>query len=91
MEGLIEEGKGLLAEDAEPAVKDAAIIGAAQKVEHYEMAGYGTASTFAKLLGLDEVVQLLDATLEEEKATDAKLTELAESEINVAAASGAGH
>ena len=89
MEGLIEEGKEMLAEDAEPAVMDAAIIGAAQKVEHYEMAGYGTARTYARLLGLDAIAKLLDETFEEEKATDAKLTELAESEINVAATSGA--
>ncbi|HEY5315167.1 MAG TPA: ferritin-like domain-containing protein [Pirellulales bacterium] len=89
MEGLIEEGKEMLEEEGEPAVKDAAIIGAAQKVEHYEMAGYGTARTYARLLDLEEIAVLLEQTLSEEKATDAKLTELAESEINVAATSSA--
>lgn len=89
MEALIEEGKEMLEMDGEEAVLDAAIIAAAQKVEHYEMSGYGTARTFAKLLGEDEIARMLDETLEEEKATDAKLTELAESEVNVAATAGA--
>lgn len=82
MEGLIEEGDELLKEDGDPAVKDAALIGAAQKVEHYEISGYGTARALAELLGLGEAVQLLQETLDEEKETDVKLTELALSEIN---------
>ena len=85
MEGLIEEGSDLLEEDGDNAVKDAALIGAAQKVEHYEISGYGTARTLAELLGLDEAVKLLQETLDEEKETDEKLTELAMSEINPAA------
>jgi ferritin-like metal-binding protein YciE len=85
MEGLIKEGSELLKEDDfDSEVKDAAIIGAAQKVEHYEIAGYGTVRTFAELLGEDEAVSLLEETLEEEKETDQKLTELAD-QINVEA------
>src|SRR3954467_9402194 len=82
MEGLIEEGGDLLEEEGEDAVKDAALIGAAQKVEHYEISGYGTARALAELLGLDKAVKLLQETLDEEKETDAKLTELAMSEVN---------
>jgi len=85
MEGLIEEGKEVVDEDADPRVKDAALIAAAQRVEHYEIAGYGTAKAFAKILGHEEAVELLNETLEEEKAADAKLNELAESEINMEA------
>jgi ferritin-like metal-binding protein YciE len=84
MEGLIKEGSETLDEDMNADVKDAAIIAAAQRVEHYEIAGYGTARTFASLLGQQEAVSLLEQTLEEEKQTDARLTELAE-DINVAA------
>jgi len=85
MEGLIKEGDETLEEDiSDENVQDAAIIAAAQRVEHYEIAGYGTARTFANLLGEDEAASLLEQTLEEEKETDAKLTELAEG-INVAA------
>jgi ferritin-like metal-binding protein YciE len=85
MEGLIKEGNETLEEDiADENVQDAAIIAAAQRVEHYEIAGYGTARTFANLLGEDEAASLLEQTLEEEKETDAKLTQLAEG-INVAA------
>ena len=65
---------------------DAAAICAAQRVEHYEMAGYGTARTFAEQLGYDEAVQLLDQTLQEEKVTDKKLTDLAAQSINIKAA-----
>ncbi len=86
MEGLIEEGAELLEEEGEPIVKDAALIGAAQRVEHYEIAAYGTARTLAELLGNDEAAELLQQTLDEEKETDEKLTELAMSEINVEAA-----
>jgi ferritin-like metal-binding protein YciE len=84
MEGLIKEGSETLDEDMDPDVKDAAIIAAAQRVEHYEIAGYGTARTMASLIGEDEAASLLEETLNEEKETDSKLTELAE-DINVAA------
>lgn len=87
MEGLIEEGKEQMSEDAEPDVMDAALIAAAQKVEHYEMAAYGCARTWARLLGEDEVADLLQTTLDEEGQTDKKLTELAESAVNAEAAS----
>jgi ferritin-like metal-binding protein YciE len=85
MEGLIEEGASLLEEEADSDVLDAGIIAAAQKVEHYEIASYGTLCTWARQLGLDDAADLLGETLEEEKQTDLKLSELAESEINVAA------
>jgi ferritin-like metal-binding protein YciE len=88
MEGLIKEGSETLEEDiTDENVKDAAIIAAAQRVEHYEIAAYGTARTFANLLGEDEAASLLEQTLEEEKETDEKLTQLAEG-INVAAEEG---
>jgi ferritin-like metal-binding protein YciE len=90
MAGLIEEGGELISEDAEDAVRDAALIGAAQRVEHLEIAGYGTARALAQRLGYDETVELLSATLEEEKATDEKLTELAESTVNEEAAAMSG-
>ncbi|WP_395744840.1 ferritin-like domain-containing protein [Prosthecobacter sp.] len=86
MEGLIEEGSELISEDAEDAVRDAGLIGAAQRVEHYEIAAYGTARTLAECLGYGDAVKLLNETLDEEKATDEKLTELAETTINVEAA-----
>ena len=86
MEGLIAEGGKLISEDAEDSVRDAGLIGAAQRVEHYEIAAYGTARALAKCLGYDAAVELLGETLEEEKATDEKLTELAESAINAEAA-----
>jgi ferritin-like metal-binding protein YciE len=85
MEGLIEEGKEVMAEKMEADVMDAALIAAAQKVEHYEIAGYGTVRAYAELLGETEAVQLLTATLEEESAADERLTEIAESTINVEA------
>lgn len=85
MEGLIAEGSGLLEEDMDADVLDAGIIAAAQKVEHYEIATYGTLCTWARLLGLDDAAELLGETLEEEKQTDLKLSELAESEVNIAA------
>jgi ferritin-like metal-binding protein YciE len=77
MEGLVKEGQELMREDFEDEVMDAGIIGAAQRVEHYEIAAYGTARTFAEVLGEDEHVPLLEETLEEEKETDRKLNELA--------------
>lgn len=89
MEGLIEEGSEIINAEGEESVKDAALICGAQKVEHYEMAGYGCARTFATLLGLDDVANLLQETLDEEGKADQKLTELAESTIN-AEASTAG-
>jgi len=85
MEGLLEEGKEVLEDDGEPAVIDAALIASAQRVEHYEMAAYGCLRTYAQLLGRDEAAQLLQQTLEEEEATDEKLTQLGESGINEAA------
>jgi ferritin-like metal-binding protein YciE len=78
MEGLVAEGTEIMGEDFEDSVMDAAIIGAAQRVEHYEIAAYGTACAFAKELGESEQASLLNETLEEEKETDEKLTELAE-------------
>jgi ferritin-like metal-binding protein YciE len=88
MAGLVEEGKEIIEEDAEDAVRDAGLIAAAQRVEHYEIAGYGTVRTYAQLLGMDKAANLLQETLEEEAAADKKLTELAEG-INVEAQSPA--
>jgi ferritin-like metal-binding protein YciE len=82
MEGLIEEGKDLLAEDIDSEVLDAALICAAQRVEHYEIAGYGCARTFARRLGMEDIAQTLQQTLDEEGATDQKLTQIAESHVN---------
>jgi ferritin-like metal-binding protein YciE len=88
MEGLLEEGKEMMQQDAEPAVKDAALIAAAQRVEHYEMAGYGCARTFARILGDEEAASILQQTLDEEGAADKKLTEIAEQAVNQEAAAG---
>lgn len=88
MEGLVKEGAETMKEDYDDAVMDAAIIGAAQRVEHYEIAGYGTVRALAELMGEDEHVSLLEQTLEEEKQTDEKLSQVAE-EINSHAISGA--
>lgn len=90
MEGLIAEGQDIIAEDAEPMVHDAALISAAQRVEHYEIAAYGCARTFATLLGDDESASLLEESLEEESNADAKLTEIAMHGINQGAAQPAG-
>jgi ferritin-like metal-binding protein YciE len=90
MEGLVAEGKDVIAEDAEPIVHDAAIIASAQRIEHYEIAGYGCAKAFALLLELGEVAELLDQSLQEESMADQKLTEVAMSGINQAAAAAAG-
>jgi ferritin-like metal-binding protein YciE len=87
MEGLVKEGSETMKEDYEDEIKDAAIIGAAQRVEHYEIAGYGTVRALAELLGEDEHVSLIEQTLEEEKKADEKLTELSE-DINSEAAEG---
>jgi ferritin-like metal-binding protein YciE len=89
MEGLVKEGAEAIKEDYSDEIKDAAIIGAAQRVEHYEIAAYGTAKALAELLGEDEDVSLLQQTLEEEKQTDEKLTELAQ-EVNQTAQGEAG-
>jgi len=89
MEGLVKEGSETIKEDYSDEVKDSAIIGAAQRVEHYEMAGYGTVRAFAELLGETDHVSLLEQTLEEEKQADVKLTQLAE-EINPKASGGQG-
>jgi len=88
MEGVIADGKDLMEEEAEPEVMDAGLISAAQHVEHYEIAGYGSVRTYAELLGENEIARLLQQTLDEEKATDEKLTELARN-INVQAAKAA--
>ena len=89
MEGLIEEGKEMMSEDMDDDVMDAALISAAQKVEHYEIASYGTLRTWANLMGLRDVERLLQQNLDEEGKTDKLLTQLAESEINIEAEEGA--
>ncbi|HWE52918.1 MAG TPA: ferritin-like domain-containing protein [Bryobacteraceae bacterium] len=99
MSGLIKEGDEIAGSTEETAVRDAGLIAAAQKVEHYEIAGYGSAKRHAEILGNREAVRLLDQTLQEEKATNEKLNRLAEGGINEKAAghsnsgafSGAGH
>ncbi len=83
MEGLVKEGGEVIDEDGEDSDKDAALIAAAQRVEHYEMAGYGCVRTFATLLGLDGIAAKLQETLDEEGEADKALTELAETIINV--------
>jgi ferritin-like metal-binding protein YciE len=77
MRGLIQEGEKIVTENGDTAVKDAALIGAAQRVEHYEIAAYGTARTFADELGLDDAKDLLDQTLDEESNADKLLTKIA--------------
>ena len=86
MEGIIAEGAEMVEEQTDAEVKDAGLIAAAQRVEHYEMAGYGTARTYAEMLGDNEGAKLLQTTLQEEAATDQKLTKLAKSSVNIAAA-----
>lgn len=87
MKGLIEEASEMLKEDAPDEVKDAGIIAQAQRIEHYEIAGYGTARTLAEQCGLADVAKLLAKTLEEEKTADQKLTDVAVSRVNKQAAS----
>jgi ferritin-like metal-binding protein YciE len=82
MKGLIREGEEMMAMKGDPAVLDAGLIAAAQRVEHYEIAGYGTVRTYAELLGHDEHMTLLERTLDEEEQTDELLTRLAESHVN---------
>lgn len=86
MEGLIKEGDEIMKDTEKGAMRDAGIISAGQKVEHYEIASYGTLRTFAQTLGLDDAAALLQETLDEEKGADETLTEVAESAINVEAA-----
>lgn len=88
MEGLIEEGAEMIEEKGEPDVKDAGLIAAAQRVEHYEIAAYGTVRSMASQLGLDGVVELMEATLEEEKEADRLLSEIAEARGPMANADG---
>lgn len=82
MEGLITEGQEVLTEEMEPEVRNAALIASAQKVEHYEISGYGTAATYADMLGHKEVAQLIKQTLDEEEKVDQKLTKMAKMKIN---------
>lgn len=88
MAGLIEEGKTVMEQDADPAVLDAALIAAAQKIEHYEIASYGCICTYAEMLGHEEAHELLGQNLDEEETTDERLTALAESVVNVQAEEG---
>lgn len=85
MKGLISEGEDMIEAKGSDRVRDAALIAAAQRVEHYEMAGYGSAKSFANHLGRDDIASYLDQTLDEEKAADKKLTTIAEDSVNVAA------
>src|SRR5689334_4836073 len=87
MEGLVEEGNELLQENVEPDVLDAGLIAAAQKVEHYEIASYGTVRTWAERLGYNDAAKLLQQTLDEESAANEKLTEIAETFVNMEAQS----
>jgi ferritin-like metal-binding protein YciE len=87
MAGLVKEGDEIVSSTEETPVRDAGLIAGAQKVEHYEIASYGSARTHAQLLGHDSIVDLLEQTLEEEKETDEKLTDLAQSTVNEDAAS----
>jgi ferritin-like metal-binding protein YciE len=85
MKGLVKEGEEFIKAKGEPDVRDAGLIGAAQRVEHYEMAGYGTARTLAKRLGFHDIAKTLQTTLDEEGAADEKLTSIAEGNVNPAA------
>ena len=82
MEGLIKEGEEIIKSDIDKSVLDAALIAAAQRVEHYEISAYGTARAFAQMLGDSKALRLLDKTIEEEGNTDKKLTQLAENFVN---------
>ena len=88
MKGLVEEGNELLEEDADPNVMDAALIVAAQKIEHYEIASYGSVCTFGRILGYEEATEILKRTMAEEERTDKLLTNIAQ-ELNIAAETGA--
>ncbi len=89
MKGLIAEGEEMIKAKGDPDVKDAALIAAAQRIEHYEISGYGTARAFAKRLGMTQAANLLQQTQSEEEAADRKLNQIAESSVNVQAASTA--
>lgn len=86
MKGLIKEAEILLKAKGDPAVRDAGLIGAAQRVEHYEIAGYGTARSLARRLGHQEIAELIEKTLNEESKADEKLTSIAEGKVNISAA-----
>ncbi len=86
MQGILEQGRDTMDEDMDPEVMDAALIGEAQRVEHYEIAAYGTARAFARMLGDEESANLLQQTLDEEGQADKRLTQLAENRINAQAA-----
>jgi len=88
MEGIIDEGEKVMAENLSDEVMDAAIIGACQKVEHFEIASYGTARTYAQELGMSQVAELLQQTLDEEYMADQELTSIAELRVNQRAMSG---
>lgn len=88
MEGLLAEGSQMMGEDMEPEVMDAALISSAQRVEHYEIAAYGTLRTYARQLGFDNHAELLQQTLNEEGEADKLLTQIAESTVNIDAESG---
>lgn len=90
MEGLIEEGEKMMGEDMDPNVMDAAIIASSQKIEHYEISGYGTARAYARELGIREVERLLAATLKEEYTSDKLLNQLAINKVNIKAEGGGG-
>ena len=85
MKGMIKEGQHVIDASGDPAVRDAALIAAAQRVEHYEMAGYGSVRTFAHQLGRDDLARILQQTLDEEGQADKKLTTIAESTVNQSA------
>ena len=85
MKGLISEGEQMIHAKGDPSVKDAALIAAAQRIEHYEISGYGSARTFAQRLGYSDIANLLQTTLQEESATDKLLTQIAEQQVNVKA------
>jgi len=88
MEGLVKESEEMIAQDAPDDVKDAGLICCAQRIEHYEMAAYGCARAFATQLGYSDAVEILSATLDEERNTDRMLTDIAESVVNAAAVDG---
>ena len=90
MKGLIEEGSEVIKEDASDSVRDAALIAAAQRVEHYEIAGYGTVRTYAEMLGQREAARILQQTLREEGDTDKMLTQIATTTVNELAEQGVG-
>ncbi|MGA2113907.1 MAG: ferritin-like domain-containing protein [Bryobacteraceae bacterium] len=85
MQGILEEGEEMLGKDAEPEVRDAAIISACQRVEHYEIAAYGTVRTYAQQMGQERAAAVLKQTLDEEMAADKKLTQIANSQVNIEA------